>query len=284
MYTTFEKYFKYVKNPNIEDIKKIIELDKDYNYGLFWACMAGNLEIVQYLIDNGANNYDDALYSACQGGNLEVFNLILSKKSVFMGAMTFECACQGGNLEIIDIIINRGPNSWEYGLRGACRGGHMIVIDIMIEKMRNNWTIGNKMANPENEETIFIWNYGLEGACEGGQLEIVKLMISKGANDWDKGLHCATYNYWYSPFIKNRPEIVKLMISKGSRNYRSLEYSHNPSMFKLYMKYSGNYDILKYEKLVIEYDSLYCLMIYKNVSKLSALPMDLIRLLMEFIN
>ncbi len=250
MYKSFEEYYNTVKTPNINDIKIMIEngLD-DYNEGLYFACEKSHLEAVQFMIDNGADDFSEILDCVCKAGNLEIFNLILLLINPdIIYERTLNYACYGGNLEIINIIIKQGLDFFGDGLRGACHGGHIKIINLMILKIRDDWGCGDKVDDPENEEMTGIWDVGLHGALDG-----------------------------------NHSGIVNLMIMRGARDYKILYHTKNPYVFKLYMKYTGDYNIKIYEKLVINYCPIYYLITYKNLSKLRPLPMDLIRLLQEFI-
>ncbi len=246
MYETFYRYFKCVKNPNIDDVKKIIEhgID-DYNDGLYHACEGGHLELVKFMIDNGANEWSEALDYACKSGNLEIFKLILSKEPTIIDEKTMENACYSGNLKIINILTKEGVDNWAFGLKGACKGGHINIINLMIKNMRYIFNLEDML---NDDEMLDVWNLGLIDASEEGHLELVKLMIKKGAN-----------------------------------NYSILQRTCNLSIYKLYIKYTKNYSIDNYRAFLINYCLVYYLMTHKNLSKLRPLPMDLIRLLKEFI-
>ena len=50
-----------------------------WNDALLEACEIGNKEIVEMMIEKGANNWDWGLYGACEGGNKEIVELMIEK-------------------------------------------------------------------------------------------------------------------------------------------------------------------------------------------------------------
>ncbi len=103
----------------------------DWNVGLASACEGGQKEIVELMIEKGANNFDRGLYNACVGGHKEIIELMISK-----GANDFNRglngACYGGNKEIIELMISKGARDWTCGLLGACYGEHNEIILLTI--------------------------------------------------------------------------------------------------------------------------------------------------------
>ncbi len=123
------------------DINLVNELIKqganDFNRGLRWASFKGNVEIVKLMIENGAT---DGLWNACYGGNIE----------------------------IIELLIGKGANDFNQGLIGACRAGHIEIVKLMIENRA-----------PE----VLDLNGGLQETCSfSNNKELMLLLIIKGAD------------------------------------------------------------------------------------------------------
>ena len=222
----------------ITNAKKLINLmikngADDLGMGLYRACNQGNKEIVNYMINKGANYY--SLSSACYGGNKEIIDIIDKKgRETYNDGMAN--SCEQGNKEIVEYMIHKGANDWNYGLRRACLGNSLEIVKIMIEKGGNNW----------NESLAF--------ACCGGCIEIVKLMINMGATDFESGLKNAC--------LHGHLKVVKYMIFKGAKNlnkalkkvYNGLENSLNYNLYsgsKKYIncKYHEIINILKFKML-----------------------------------
>ncbi len=118
-------------------------------------------------------------------------------------------------------------------------------------------------------------NEGLIGACNNNNLELAKLMIDKGANNFNDALD----------YIEGKMyiDIIKLLVEKGANNLNSLHNIENLELYKLYLKNNGENINDHYKKLVIFYDPVYYLITHKELSKIEPLPMDLLRMLKDFI-
>ena len=88
----------YIENKDIFDLIKenfihiefAFKLKKFNNWvdGLRYACFGGHLNIVNLIIDNGANDWDVGLFGACRGGHLDIVNHMLST------TFYFNCFCK----------------------------------------------------------------------------------------------------------------------------------------------------------------------------------------------
>ena len=71
---------------------------------LYEACKEGNIEKVNDLIKQNANDWNSGLCGACIGGHLYLANLMINK-----GANNgLYGACYGGHLELVNLMINKG--------------------------------------------------------------------------------------------------------------------------------------------------------------------------------
>jgi hypothetical protein len=98
---------------NLEIIKTLTDLTefdvKDFNAGLYKACVGGHKNLVDLMISNGANDWNIGLYGACIGGHV-----ILA-----------------------ELMISNGAYNWNWGLKGARKNCHNDLIDLMISKGAN---------------------------------------------------------------------------------------------------------------------------------------------------
>lgn len=213
----FSKYLKYLPNTNSPYF---------LNECLERACMSYNPDMINYLVNKGANSWKSCLQNACLSGNIKTVSLIFSYWTniyndigIFKSYPNYDIgfvmnepnhdlinlwnsymfnACRGGCIDIVKLMFEKGT---KYGydvteqvtkdicLHRACSSGNIEVINLLISKGFNTW------------------NTGLEGACSGGHLEIVKLMILNGADAFNDCMHTAC--------IHGHLEIIKYMVQIG---------------------------------------------------------------------
>ena len=68
LHSTNSKYWdKYYikKNPKLEFLN---------------ACYRGNIDLVNLMIEKGANRWNYGLYGACRGGHIDIVNLMIKKR------------------------------------------------------------------------------------------------------------------------------------------------------------------------------------------------------------
>lgn len=177
-------------NENLEMVKLLIRSGANVNHRnntgstcLHVAIQKGNLNVVKYLIDQGAilqqnNDGIGELYLACKFNNLEIVKYLIEERSIYVHTKNNRddtiilCACAGGNIELVKYLIENGKDHSGLGPIGA---------DIEI---KNNAGY-----------TPFI------AACSMGNLEVVKYLgeccnanIYATNNDNKTGLMCAQKN------------------------------------------------------------------------------------------
>ena len=144
--------------------------DRRYDIGLGvvleYAYRGGNEEIIQYLIEKGAEYNIYTLEGACQSGNIGYVKMILEKLRGYLLTFhyqnAFNLSCKHGHIEIAKLMMKYSAPNWKKALYYACMKGKFETIKFLIENG----------ADPKD---------GLEGACNGRHLEIVDYLISKGA-------------------------------------------------------------------------------------------------------
>jgi len=105
----------------------------NFNYCLGWACQSGNMDMVQLMIEKGANYWNNGLHGACRGGKMDMIQLMIDKGASDRNR-GLEGACQSGDMDIVQLMIDKGASDWNRGLEGACQSGNMDLVQLMIEK------------------------------------------------------------------------------------------------------------------------------------------------------
>lgn len=125
----------------------------DYNHSMRLAPMAKNNSdnIVQIMLDLGANNYSETARNAAEMGNINVVNIMQSK-----GANNYneimEAAALGGNIELVKLMLEKGANNYNGAMFVAANRGHLEIVEFLLEKGARNYTecISNVYLGYEN--------------------------------------------------------------------------------------------------------------------------------------
>lgn len=200
----------YIINNCINIICNIINIVIDDNY-LYMACKYDNLEIVKFLIDNGATIYVESLLMTIKYGNLKVLKYIAEKNDCVYysycingkilipnllknllnnGALVY--ASEGGQYSTLKYLISYANDNdlninyyYEEALLNAAENGYLKIVEYLAEV---NGTDINSMDN-----------YALLYACYNGHISDVKYLVEQGANIhkengeplYDSPLYCA---------------------------------------------------------------------------------------------
>lgn len=178
-------------------------IDIDWNWGLINASHNGHSKIIQIMILNGANHWDEALTFASRAGQLDVCKLMVQKiesssiinNKLYWNAGLRSASC-GGHIDVAKLMISKGANNFDECLVHGCRKRNLAMINLMVENGADNWPVA------------FI------GACSGGSIDIIRLCLEKaGSNkvDMAKGLNVACG--------RGHLTIVNLLVDAGAKNY-----------------------------------------------------------------
>jgi ankyrin repeat protein len=121
------------------------EYDGNYlGYYLYNASLQGELNKVKNYIQENPSMFDlnFGLEGACLNGNIEVVDLLLNA-----GAKpTLLHASEGGNRDLIEKFINMEICDWDEGLYGAARNGDIQLINYFVDKGATDWDRGYRGA------------------------------------------------------------------------------------------------------------------------------------------
>ena len=145
-------------------IKNDIHKTLNLNWGLEGACQGGFKDLVQWMIDLGANYWEWGLWGSVQGGFKELAQMMIDHGASHWDA-GLRAACEGGHREMVRMMIDLGANDWNWGLQGACKGGFKDLSQMMIDHGATDF------------------NLGLLNACWGGQRDLAQWMVDLGATN-----------------------------------------------------------------------------------------------------
>lgn len=159
-----------------------INSKKDGSTALYFACVAGNIDVIEKLLELGAETEVSTLIGctplmwACTQGNVDVVDRLLKGGAKVNacsvdGSTAFLWACEGGQLGIIDRMVIYGADIHRSNKHGvsplltAVRQGHVEAVDRLL-------SLGCDVNSCDlNHETV------LMHACMMGKVEIVKLLL-----------------------------------------------------------------------------------------------------------
>lgn len=183
------------KSGNLEGVIQAFAKGADVNArdqlgvtALMWASRNGHLEVVQYLLEHGADigAKDDrfgltSLFGASIKGHTGIVKILLDKGANAnarekTGYTVLMRAAAEGYDEIVKLLLDRGGNLNETNKDGcsalvqACVGGHTDIVRVLLER--------GAEINTRYDEGIT----ALTNASRTGHLEVVKLLLYKGAD------------------------------------------------------------------------------------------------------
>jgi pentatricopeptide repeat protein len=154
------KFITAAKNGKLENVKNLFErmqkkgisvdspMSEDDGYtALIAACENNHLEIVRFLVENGANvnsvrkDHYTLLFIACNNGNLDIIRFLVehgadvNDTSTTVGVPVLTRACAKGDLEIVRFLVEHGANvnaitksGGSSALIVACIKGHLELV------------------------------------------------------------------------------------------------------------------------------------------------------------
>ncbi|KAJ6160634.1 hypothetical protein N7470_004030 [Penicillium chermesinum] len=218
------------------------------------ACSRGHLEIVQMLLENGADmtlrDFDghDSLTTASLNGHLEIVRLLVKRGADIsvasnQGETSLYCAAYKGHFEILKLLIEKGGDIEGHNFRhltplnAASDGGHFDVVKLLVQKgadinrpddcgrapahsasLKGHVAIVrlllDKGADPSSNVQRGGWT-PLNVAADNGHTEVVKLLLERGA-DMDAKEGSTQRGPLYSACDNGHIEIVTMLLAKGA--------------------------------------------------------------------
>ncbi|THX36906.1 hypothetical protein D6D10_06297 [Aureobasidium pullulans] len=185
---------------------------------LKYACAIGRHEIVEYLLESGADVPKPCDYLslpldiACRNGALEVIEMLLAygakANACDSGALT--AACKGGHIEVAQLLLAQGADvvgrrNRETPIQAACSEGHLELVKLLLANGADHNAAGGSSGS------------ALSNACLSGNTALVNLLLDRGVDPnamdslYGSALQrlCATASYI-------NLEIVRLLLDRGA--------------------------------------------------------------------
>ena len=137
------------------------------------AAQKGYLDIVKYLVEQGANIHaSDALCGSSYNGHFDIVKYLVEQGANIHasddGALRW--ASESGCLDIVKYLVEQGANihaGYDYALRFASENGHLDIVKYLVEHGADIHA-GN--------------DYALQGASVHGYLDTVRYLVEHGAD------------------------------------------------------------------------------------------------------
>ncbi len=142
----------------------------DLNLALEWAAQGGHIDIVKFLLENGALALEEALCAASREGDFDLVDYLIKEGAEDIEG-AFDQAAEYGHLDMIKFLLillhdkNEKPD-FGNALIGAASGGHHKMIEFLISQGASNLDEAMRAAAADN------------------RLSTVKLFIEKGAKNY----------------------------------------------------------------------------------------------------
>lgn len=213
-----------------------------WNMCLVNGCKSNNVELVSYIVDQGASQFNDGLRCACARGQFEMTKFMMKLVPV-RSELIFKMACEGGNIKIVEFIMQQDVVNFNHGLEFACKKeGHVQIIELMIKNGATRFDEGLEMACCEGnldivklmiEKGARNFNAGLEFACKAGHVDVAEMMLKCGATKINK---CMVFDFLKSKRFPEDVDILKLLIRHGGTNFLRLKHTQDFKLYTLYRR------------------------------------------------
>ena len=171
-------FLREITRETIDDLMTAPEYRKpmsENTNGLFQLFAArGDLEMVRYLLDHGANvhvNDDTALGCASVNGNRDVVELLLDRGADIHAkdSWALRFASVNGHRDVVELLLDRGADIHaqdDCALRWASETGHRDVVVLLLDR-------GADIHAQDD--------YALSWARQSGHKDVVELLLKNGA-------------------------------------------------------------------------------------------------------
>lgn len=219
------------KANNFKILKLIIDnIDKKYinysdylnTYPLYVSCKNNNIEIIKYLLKNGATDSSkESVFSPlCYNNNFEIIKLLIEYNFNVNAIDNKNCtplvyASKNDNLEIIEYLVENGAKidvkNSESPLIFACMNNNYDIVKYLLEAGANINATEFKSLLSHAKNALFF-------ACDNNNLKMVKLLIKYKINMNFK-FEYKVLHPLHIACVYNNYKIVKLLIQNNINLY-----------------------------------------------------------------
>jgi ankyrin repeat protein len=219
---------------------------------LMWACSNGNLEVIKYLVEKGANvnhenNYGETSLTRASVGNLEVVKYLVENGAADLTNNLNKSllkASQHGNLEVVEYLVEKGADinyKDKYGktsLLYASQNGYLEVVEYLIKKCPPE-----KLVKFVNHKDNAGYSSLILASIEG-RLREVKYLVENGANVNESEVNKKTSLIWASEY--DHLDVVKYLVEEGEADVNAADNTGNTSLLIAPLNEEGDSKTFEY--------------------------------------
>lgn len=226
-----------IRNGNLGYIKYLIEdmeIDVDYfiegkisTVPIEFAASCGKLDIVKYLLENGAD-IGSTINSAAKQGHLDIVKYLVEEEEEYAHGGALICAARGGHLDIVKYLVEEEANvnykdsyQRDTPIIAASSGGNLDVVKYLVEKGADINVVDSTGRSPLSASKKY--------------LEIIKYLLEQGA-DANKVLETKDLNiisYFVEYGVTFDTEKLKKLIVDIAKFHQSCISARRMSDYKL---------------------------------------------------
>lgn len=254
-------------------------------YPLHVACINGQDETVDFMIDRGASTAKEGgacevvLNAACWGCSTLTVHMLIAKGALITTirgeyGTALEAAVESRNIETVILLLEKGAE-WGFALVDACRVGDEAIVKLLIETERKRAAdkVGHEASEEKRREQIsrtmreFVnitadaegTSFGdlctpLVAACASYQPKIVQLLLENGADPNVKGGGKYEYPLLFALYSKDA-DIIRLLLAGGANVEEAGIYSKelwvqaDTGTFSKELEKVGNTEIIAHDMI-----------------------------------
>ncbi|KAH8791815.1 hypothetical protein DL96DRAFT_1726818 [Flagelloscypha sp. PMI_526] len=187
------------------------------------ASRAGNLGVVQFLVEMGADvnavggKYEIPLQAAVLNGRLDVLQFLVEKGANVNAVgreygAALHIAAQTGRLDVVQSLVEKGANvnavEGRYGtaLQAAALTGRLDVVQFLVEKGANVNAAGGEYGTALH----------VAATVKVGNLKVVHFLVEKGADVNALGGEYGTALQAAATVRFGKPKVIQFLVEKGA--------------------------------------------------------------------
>jgi ankyrin repeat protein len=266
-------FYELCKKGDLNKIKKYVEFNKSivntpnmksHPYPIHYACISGNVEVVKYLLDNGASIeqkyyhtddkkylFDKPIYIASNYGHIDLVNFLFDNGAdVYCKNLPLlHYLCKIKKTHIIKLLIDKKinidnvDNQNKTCLHVVCQENNDEYVELLVKNVCNVNLRDNDGLQP------------IQYACRNNNFNIVKILIDNGADYYNYINKALSLNNDYSYSYDEYYDKHSLLELKKNDELKRLYFNGYTNNFKIQSLWNTN--SIKIIKYLIKSDKTY---------------------------